>query len=92
MDEEENEDLRMPGESAAHLSEQTVIEYQKVFRDLISDYMMDKNSGDYMVGGPGCTIEIDESQYGLWNLCKDFIFFNFFFFRKTKVSSWFDRK
>ena len=42
----------------------TVVEYQKIFRDIISAHMVDQDKGDYMVGGPGCTIEIDESQYG----------------------------
>ena len=39
----------------------TVVEYQKIFRDIISAHMVDQDKGDYMVGGPGCTIEIDES-------------------------------
>ena len=43
--------------------------------------MMDKCSQDYMVGGPGTTIEIDESQYGgmIYFVCifiKQIIFLN----------------
>ena len=59
----EHDDIVIPGNDSRHLSHFTVIYYQSLFRDLISDMMMD-SSGGYMVGGPGTTIEIDESCFG----------------------------
>ena len=38
--------------------------YQEIFRDMISEHMIDENSGDHIVGGPGCTVEVDVAQYG----------------------------
>ena len=35
---------------------------------MISEHMMDENSGDHMVGGPGCIVEVDVAQYG-WCSC-----------------------
>lgn len=46
------EDLVVPGSGDPHLSEHTII-----------DHMMTE-AGGYMVGGPGTTIEIDESMFG----------------------------
>ena len=57
------DDLTIPCEGSRHLSPFTVVYYQHLFRDLISDTMLD-SAGGYMVGGPGCTIEIDESCFG----------------------------
>ena len=42
--------------------------YQEIFRDMISEHMMDENSGDHMVGGPGCIVEVDVAIYG-WCYC-----------------------
>ena len=57
------DDLVVPGSGDPHLSEHTIIEYQAVFRDVIADHMMSE-AGGYLVGGPGTTIEIDESMFG----------------------------
>ena len=62
--EDDYDELVVPSSGDTHLSPMTVVEYQKIFRDIISDHMIDRDKGDYMVGGPGCTIEIDESMYG----------------------------
>ena len=35
---------------------------------MISEHMINENSGDHMVGGPGCIIEVDVAQYG-WCYC-----------------------
>ena len=64
LDDMDFDHLAVPANGAPHLSSTTVVEYQKIFRDMISSHMMDKGAQDYMVGGPGTTIEIDESQYG----------------------------
>ena len=64
LHDDDYDQLVVPGSGDTHLSPMTVVEYQKIFRDIISAKMMDQDSGDYMVGGPGCTIEIDESMYG----------------------------
>lgn len=53
----------VPASGDPHLSTDTIIEYQKVYRDMIGDHMVFCTSG-YMVGGPGTTIEIDESMFG----------------------------
>ena len=42
---------------------------------MISEEMMNQGAQDYMVGGPGCTIEIDESQYGLFQFHSIIILF-----------------
>ena len=60
--------LVVPACGVPHLSSKTVVEYQKIFRDMISEEMMDQGSQDYMVGGVGTTIEIDESQYGSYKI------------------------
>ena len=31
---------------------------------MISEHMINENSGDHMVGGPGCIVEVDVAQYG----------------------------
>ena len=38
--------------------------YQEIFRDMISEHMINENSGYHMVGGPGCIVEVDVAQYG----------------------------
>ena len=32
---------------------------------MISQHMINENSGDHMVGGPGCSVEVDVALYGL---------------------------
>ena len=64
LDDGDYDELEVPASGDPHLSPVTVVEYQKIFRDIISSHMMDTCAKDYMVGGPGTTIEIDESQYG----------------------------
>ena len=64
LDDGDYDHVEVPASGDPHLSSTTCVEYQKIFRDIISSAMMDKCSQDYMVGGPGTTIEIDESQYG----------------------------
>jgi hypothetical protein len=63
LDEGDYDDLVVPDSGDPHLSVNTIIEYQAVFRDVIGDFMMSV-AGGYMVGGPGTTIEIDESMFG----------------------------
>ena len=75
------DELEVSSKSVPCLSEKTVVEYQKVFRDMIGSVMMDRGSKDYMVGGPGTTIEIDESQYGCYWL---FVFVSNLFIGKRK--------
>ena len=66
--------LLVPEDDDRHLSTDTVIYYQKVFRDIIADFMISVSSG-YMVGGPGTTIEIDESMFGKRALLSLFLYF-----------------
>ena len=40
-----------------------MVHYQHLFRDLIAETMLE-SSGGYIVGGPGCTLEVDESCFG----------------------------
>ena len=63
IDEGECDDMVMAPDSSPHLSPTTLIYYQKMFRDLVADTLLE-TAGGYMVGGPGQTIEIDESLFG----------------------------
>ena len=81
LDDGDYDHVEVPASGDPHLSSTMCVEYQKIFRDIISSAMMDKCSQDYMVGGPGTTIEIDESQYGgmIYFVCifiKQIIFLN----------------
>ena len=37
-----------------------------LFRDIIPEHMMDKSQG-CMIGGPDCTVKVDESLFGWLN-------------------------
>jgi len=64
VDEEESDDLVRPGTKDTRELETTFVKYQEIFRDMISEHMIGENSGDHMVGGPGCIVEVDVAQYG----------------------------
>ena len=55
--------LVVPGDGKPRLSEDTAIHYNNLFRDIIADHMVNALQG-YQIGGPGTTIEIDESMFG----------------------------
>ena len=63
IDDGDDVDLGVPAKDSRHLSPFTVVHYQHLFRDLIAETMLE-SSGGYMVGGPGCTLEVDESCFG----------------------------
>jgi len=44
-------------------SNQTVVFYHGIFRDIIDEHMFN-NSQDYKIGGLGLTVEVDESMFG----------------------------
>jgi len=41
----------------------TTVHYNKIFRDIIAEEMFN-SSQDQMIGGPGTTVEVDESMFG----------------------------
>ena len=63
IDDGDDVDLGVPAKDSRHLSPFTVVHYQHLFRDLIAETMLE-SSGGYMVGGPGCKLEVDESCFG----------------------------
>ena len=63
LDEGDFDDLVVPSSDACHLSTDTIIDLQRKFRDIIAEETMNSASSA-MVGGHGCTCEIDESMFG----------------------------
>ena len=63
MIEGDYDDLVVPDGGHPKLSPTTMVHYYQLFRDIIADYMINSCQG-YTVGGPGTTIEIDESMFG----------------------------
>ena len=59
-DDEEGED----SESSTQLSSRSINKYFKLFREIVSDHMISTFKSTKKIGGPGCTVEIDESQFG----------------------------
>jgi len=64
VDEEDSDDLLSPGTRDTRQLETTFVKYHEIFRDMISQHMINENSGDHMVGGPGCSVEVDVALYG----------------------------
>ena len=56
-DEDESED-------AVRISPNTINNFTKYFREIISDDMIEKNQSDNKIGGIGMTVELDESLFG----------------------------
>ena len=63
LEEGDYDDLVVPARDAPHLSTDTIINIQKIFRDIIVDDTINSASSA-MVGGLGTVIEIDESMFG----------------------------
>ena len=63
IDSEDMDELIVPPDGHPKVSAVTAIEYQQLWRDMVAEHMAKETSG-YMVGGPGTTIEIDESMFG----------------------------
>ena len=63
-DDEEEECERDAGSSSKSsvLSSRTINKYYSAFRDLIGEKML--TSPYTLIGGPGTTVEIDESMFG----------------------------
>lgn len=45
------------------ISPTTIVEYHALFRDVICGHLL-ANYQDKKIGGPGCTVEVDESMFG----------------------------
>jgi len=56
-------DGRMVVGEGSGVSCRTIVEYFALFRDLIHDHML-ALFGNKKIGGPGMTVEVDESQFG----------------------------
>ena len=64
LEEGDYNDLVVP---APHLSTDTIINIQKILRDIIADDAINSVS-IAMVGGPGTVIEIDKSMFGKFSM------------------------
>jgi len=49
---------------STHLSSKSIDKYHRLFREIVSDYMFESLKSVNKIGGPGLTVEIDESQFG----------------------------
>lgn len=77
IDSEDMDELIVPPDGHPKVSAVTAIEYQQLWRDMVAEHMAKETSG-YMVGGPGTTIEIDESMFGGFHHFLSPIQLNFF--------------
>ena len=67
IESEDMDELILPPDGHPRVSKVTAVEYEKVLRDHIAEYMLESTSG-YMVGGPGTIIELDESMFGEFDI------------------------
>ena len=58
------EDSDTETEHSTQMSQQTICNYYKLFREIICDHMVTSFKSVKKIGGPGKTVEIDESQFG----------------------------
>ena len=59
-DEEQND----ASSSSTQLSPNSINKYFQLLREIICDHMVTTLKNVKKIGGPGCTVEIDESQFG----------------------------
>ena len=58
-DDEDGED----SESSTKLSSRSIIKYFKLFCEIVIDHMISTFKSTKKINDPGCTVEIDESQF-----------------------------